>query len=247
MTASKNTRITWLGHATVFVQTAAGTNILIDPFIAQNPKYPKAFVLPSKIQYILLTHGHGDHISDAAPIAQKHGSTVVAIYELADYIAGKGVANTIGMNLGGTVQLGDVATTMVEAKHSSAAQDEKGTHNTGVAAGYVLTVAGGPVLYHSGDTAVFGDMRLIRELYQPKVVMLPIGGHYTMGPREAAMAVRFLRSGSSSATPLRHIPATDRHPAAAGLTGRSQRSNCRLAARRRVHGLIGAQAIRRLC
>jgi L-ascorbate metabolism protein UlaG (beta-lactamase superfamily) len=192
MTALKKTRITWLGHATVLVQTAAGTNILIDPFIAQNPKYPKDFVLPSKIQYILLTHGHGDHISDAVPVAKRHGSTVVAIYELAAYVGGKGIANTIGMNLGGTVQLDDVAATMVEAKHSSAAQDEHGTHDVGVAAGFVLTIADGPVLYHSGDTAVFGDMQLIRELYQPKVCMLPIGGHFTMGPKEAALAVRFL-------------------------------------------------------
>jgi L-ascorbate metabolism protein UlaG (beta-lactamase superfamily) len=192
MTTPNATRITWLGHATVLVQTAGGTNILIDPFIAQNPKYPAAFSLPSKIQYILLTHGHGDHISDAVPVAQKHGSTVVAIYELAAYIGSKGVANTIGMNLGGTVQLDDVAATMVEAKHSAAAQDEHGTHEVGVATGFVLTIADGPVLYHAGDTAVFGDMNLIRELYQPSVAMLPIGGHYTMGPKEAALAVKFL-------------------------------------------------------
>jgi L-ascorbate metabolism protein UlaG (beta-lactamase superfamily) len=192
MTTSKTTQITWLGHATVLVQTAAGTNILIDPFIAQNPKYPTAFSLPSEIQYILLTHGHGDHISDAVPVAQKHGSTVVAIHELAAYVAGKGAANTIGMNLGGTVQLGDVAATMVEAKHSSAAQDEQGTHDVGVAAGFVLTIANGPVIYAAGDTTVFSDMNLIRELYQPTIAMLPIGGHYTMGPKEAALAVKFL-------------------------------------------------------
>jgi L-ascorbate metabolism protein UlaG (beta-lactamase superfamily) len=192
MMSLQGTRITWLGHATVLVQTAKGTNILIDPFIAQNPKYPKDFVLPAKIHYILLTHGHSDHISDAAPLAARHNSTVVAIYELATYLAGKGVAKTIGMNLGGTVQLDDVAATMVEAKHSSAAQDETGDHYVGVAAGFVLTIADGPVLYHAGDTAVFGDMKLIRELYRPEVAMLPIGGHFTMGPVEAAMAVRFL-------------------------------------------------------
>jgi L-ascorbate metabolism protein UlaG (beta-lactamase superfamily) len=192
MSSLKGTRITWLGHATVLVQTAAGTNILIDPFIEQNPKYPKNFVLPEKIQYILLTHGHGDHISDAAPVAARHGSTVVAIYELAAYVEGKGVAKTIGMNLGGTVQLDDVAATMVEAKHSAGAQDERGTHYVGVAAGFVLTVTDGPVLYHSGDTAVFGDMKLIHDLYAPQVVMISIGGHYTMGPREAALAVRLL-------------------------------------------------------
>jgi L-ascorbate metabolism protein UlaG (beta-lactamase superfamily) len=193
MSALKGTRITWLGHATVLVQTAKGTNILIDPFIAQNPKYPKDFVLPAEIHYILLTHGHGDHISDAVPVAKRHGSTVVAIYELADFIEKKGVARTIGMNLGGTVQLEDVAVTMVEARHSAGAQDEHGTHYAGVAAGFVLTIADGPVLYHAGDTAVFGDMKLIGELYRPEVAMLPIGGYYTMGPREAAMAAQLLK------------------------------------------------------
>ena len=192
MSSVNETRITWLGHATVLVQTAAGTNILIDPFIEQNPRYPRGFALPSKIQYILLTHGHGDHISDAVPVAATHGSTVVAIYELASYVAGKGVTNTIGMNLGGTVQLGDVAATMVDAKHSAAAQDERGSHYVGVAAGYVLTVTDGSVIYHAGDTTVFGDMKLIGELYHPKVAMLPIGGHFTMGPKEAALAVRLL-------------------------------------------------------
>jgi L-ascorbate metabolism protein UlaG (beta-lactamase superfamily) len=121
---------------------------------------------------------------------------VVAIYELAAYVEGKGVAKTIGMNLGGTVQLGDVAATMVEAKHSSGAQDEQGTHYVGVAAGFVLKVADGPVLYHAGDTAVFGDMQLIRELYKPQIAMLPIGGHYTMDPYQASLAVRYLQPES---------------------------------------------------
>ena len=193
MSSLKGTRITWLGHSTVLVQTGKGTNILIDPFIEHNPKYPKDFVLPSKIHYMLLTHGHGDHISDAVPVASKHGSTVVAIYELADYVSGKGVSSTIGMNLGGTVQLDDVAVTLVEAKHSAGAQDEKGTHYVGVAAGYVLTISDGPVVYHAGDTAVFSDMNLIRELYKPEIAMLPIGGHFTMAPKEAALAVSFLK------------------------------------------------------
>ncbi len=192
MSQLKGTRVTWLGHATVLVTTAKGTNILIDPFIENNPKYPKGFELPEKIPFILLTHGHGDHISDVVPVAKKHGSTVVAIYELAAYVENKGVAKTIGMNIGGTVQLDDVAATMVEAKHSAGALDEDGTHYVGVAAGFVLTIAGGPVLYNSGDTTVFSDMQLIRDLYHPEVAMLPIGGHYTMGPTEAALAVRFL-------------------------------------------------------
>ena len=196
----RGTRVTWLGHSTVLVQTAKGTNILIDPFITHNPKYPKSFALPEKIQTILLTHGHSDHISDVVPVAAEHGSTVVAIYELATWVAAKGVASTIGMNLGGTVRLDDVAITMVEAKHSSAAQDEHGDHYVGVAAGFVLTIADGPVLYHAGDTAVFGDMKLIGELYGPEVAMLPIGGHYTMGPREAALAVRLL--GAETILPI---------------------------------------------
>ncbi|MGH9606510.1 MAG: metal-dependent hydrolase [Terracidiphilus sp.] len=192
MSSSKPTRITWLGHATVLIETPAGANVLIDPFIAGNPKFPKEFELPSKIDYILLTHGHGDHISDAVPVAKKHGSTVVAVYELADYVHRKGAEKFIGMNLGGTVQLGDVAATMVEAKHSAGAQDEKGTHYVGVATGFVLTIPGVPVLYHSGDTSVFGDMKLIRDLYHPQVAMLPIGGHFTMDPKQAALAVSLL-------------------------------------------------------
>ena len=200
MNALKGTRVTWLGHATVLVQTAKGTNILIDPFITHNPKYPKNFRLPEKIQTILLTHGHSDHISDVVPVAAEHGSTVVAIYELATWVAGKGVTKTIGMNLGGTVRLDDVAVTMVEAKHSSAAQDEQGDHYVGVAAGYVMTIADGPVIYHAGDTAVFGDMKLIGELYRPEVAMLPIGGHFTMVPKEAALAVRLL--GAETILPI---------------------------------------------
>lgn len=192
MTSLKGTRITWLGHATVLVTTAKGTNILIDPFISGNPKFPQGYELPAKIPYILLTHGHGDHISDAVPVAKKHGSKVVAIYELADYIGRQGVADTMGMNLGGTAQLDDVAASMVDAKHSSGAQDQQGTHYVGVATGFVLAIAGGPVLYHAGDTTVFGDMALIRDVYRPEVAMLPIGGFYTMGPHEAAFAVRLL-------------------------------------------------------
>ena len=193
MTASAKTRITWLGHATVLIQTPKGTNILVDPFIEHNPKYPKGFELPSKLDVILLTHGHGDHISDAAPVAKRHGSKVVAIYELADYIAGKGVQETAGMNLGGTVTIDDVSATMVDAKHSSGAQDEKGSHYVGVAAGFVISIAGGPVLYHAGDTCIFGDMALIHELYKPTVAMLPIGGFYTMDPKEAALASKLLK------------------------------------------------------
>ena len=200
MASKQGLKITWLGHATVLIQSAGGTTVLVDPFIENNPKYPRQFALPAKIDYVLLTHGHGDHISDAVPVAKNYGATVMAIYELADYVAKQGVEKTIGMNLGGTVQIGDMTASMVDAKHSSGAQDKDGTHYVGVAAGYVITPEEGPVLYHAGDTHVFGDMRLIGELYHPEVAMLPIGGHFTMGPREAALAVRYL--GSKTVLPL---------------------------------------------
>ena len=192
MTSLKGTRITWLGHATVLVQTPKGTNILIDPFIENNPKYPKGYKLPDNIQYILLTHGHGDHVSDAVPVAKKHKSNVVAIYELAAHMNKEGAEKITGMNIGGTVQLEDVAVTMVEAKHSAGVEGKNGTAYAGVAAGFVLTISEGPVLYHAGDTTVFGDMKLIKDLYHPEIAMLPIGGFYTMGPKEAALAAQFI-------------------------------------------------------
>src|SRR5580698_4706375 len=192
MSILKGTRVTWLGHATVLVELPNGANLLIDPFIEHNPKYPRDFVLP-KIDYVLLTHGHIDHIADAVPVAQKDGATVLAMVELAGYIASKGVASTIGSNLGGTVKLPGVAVTLVEAKHSSSVEEGERSLYLGVAAGLVLTIENGPVLYHAGDTSVFGDMELIRELYAPEVAMLPIGDHYTMGPKEAALAVRYLQ------------------------------------------------------
>jgi len=192
MSLLKGTRVTWLGHATVLVELPSGRNLLIDPFLEHNPKFPKDFVLP-KIDYIVLSHAHMDHCADVIPIAQKFGATVLAMVELAGYFAGKGVASTVGFNLGGSVQLPGVAVTLVEAKHSSSI-DENGVFlYLGVAVGIVLTVEDGPVLYHAGDTSVFRDMELIRELYAPEVAMLPIGDHYTMGPKEAALAVRYLQ------------------------------------------------------
>ncbi len=193
MSLLKGTKVTWLGHATVLVETAAGLTLLIDPFLQHNPSYPKDYVLPEKIDYVLLTHGHMDHTADAVPVAQKHGATIVGIYELTSYLTGKGAEKTIGMNLGGTVALPGVDVTMVEAKHTSSIQEGDQIVYLGEAAGLVLTIADGPVIYHAGDTAVFSDMKLIQALYKPELAILPIGGHVTMGPKEAVLAVEYLQ------------------------------------------------------
>ncbi|HEY0785456.1 MAG TPA: metal-dependent hydrolase, partial [Acidobacteriaceae bacterium] len=138
------------------------------------------------------THGHFDHIADVVPTAARTGAAVVGIYELVAWLQSKGVEKGIGMNLGGSYRHGDVTLTMVEARHTSGISDGDKVVYGGVPAGFVLTIEGGPVLLHAGDTTVFSDMKLIAELYHPELAMLPIGGHYTMGPREAALSARYL-------------------------------------------------------
>jgi len=190
----KGTSITWLGHATVLITTPKGTNILIDPFIEHNPKYPRGYKLPDRIDLMLLSHGHMDHIADALPVAKKHGPTVFGIYELIGWLQSKGLAQDrgVGMNLGGSHKHADVTFTMTEARHSTGISDGDKTLYGGDPAGYVMAIDNGPVLYHAGDTAAFSDMQLIRELHHPELAMLPIGDHFTMGPRGAAVAVKFL-------------------------------------------------------
>lgn len=192
MTQINGLAITWLGHAAVQITTPAGTEILIDPFLEHNPKYPKAYKLPEKIDLLLLTHGHSDHIADAVAVAKKHHPQVVAIYELAEWIGSKGVENTVGMNLGGSYKYKDVTVSMVEARHSSSIQDGDKTLYAGDPAGFVIAAENAPVLYHAGDTSLFSDMRLIQELYHPEIGMIPIGDHYTMGPKAAAIAAGYL-------------------------------------------------------
>jgi L-ascorbate metabolism protein UlaG (beta-lactamase superfamily) len=200
MSNLRGTTVTWLGHATVLIQTAGGTSILIDPFIEHNPKFPKGFKLPEKLDLMILSHAHGDHTADVVPVAKRSHPTVLGMVELAGWFAGKGVEKTVGINLGGSFKLKDVTATMVEAKHSSSIQDGDGFVYGGVATGFVLKIEGGPVLYHAGDTCAFSDMRLIRELHAPEFGMLPIGDHYTMGPKEAALAAELL--GLKSILPI---------------------------------------------
>ena len=198
----KGTTITWLGHATVLITTEKGTTILIDPFLEHNPKFPKGYKLPEKIDLLLLTHGHMDHIADAVPVAKKHGPQVFGMVELIGYLGSKGLdeKKSMGMNIGGSHTHADVTFTLTEARHSSSAEDGGKTIYCGDPAGFVIAIEGGPVLYHAGDTAVFSDMQLIRDLYHPTLAMLPIGDHYTMGPKGGAVAAKFL--GVKSVLPI---------------------------------------------
>ena len=188
----KNLSITWLGHAAVHITTPKGTEILIDPFLEHNPKFPRGYKFPEHIDLMPLTHAHMDHIADAVPMAKKHGSQVVAIYELASWIGSKGVENIVGMNIGGSFKYKDVTISMTEARHSAGLQDGNQTLYGGEPAGLVFAIEDAPVLYHAGDTSLFSDMKLIKELYAPEVGMLPIGDHFTMGPKAAAIAADYL-------------------------------------------------------
>jgi L-ascorbate metabolism protein UlaG (beta-lactamase superfamily) len=198
----KGTQITWLGHATVLIVTPKGTKILIDPFIQHNPKFPKGYQLPDKIDLLLLSHGHMDHIADAVPVAQKHGAHTFGMVELIGWLGSKGLDNdkSAGLNIGGSHTHADVTFTLTEARHSSSVQDGDRVIYCGDPAGFVVAIDGGPTLYHAGDTGVFSDMQLIRELHHPTLAMLPIGDHYTMGPKAGALAAKFL--GVKSVLPI---------------------------------------------
>ena len=188
----KGVKITWLGHATFRIETPAGKTILIDPWVMANPKCPETEKAVRKLDVMLITHGHGDHIGDAVELGKKHTPKVVGIPELCHWLQKKGV-ETSEMNTGGTQTLGDIRVTMVHADHSCGIQDGDQMVYAGEACGYVVEFETGLKIYHAGDTNVFGDMALIRQLYAPDICMLPIGNHYTMSPREAAHACKLLR------------------------------------------------------
>jgi L-ascorbate metabolism protein UlaG (beta-lactamase superfamily) len=189
---TRGIKITWLGHSAFRITTPSGKVVLIDPWLSGNPSCPANEKKQARVDVILVTHAHGDHLGDTVELARQHKPAVICIYELYLWLDSKGVGNVTGMNKGGTAKAGDVEATMVHAFHSSSIEDGGKHIYGGEPCGYILRLPGGLVLYHAGDTCVFGDMKLIGELYQPEVACLPIGDLYTMGPREAAMAIRLL-------------------------------------------------------
>jgi L-ascorbate metabolism protein UlaG (beta-lactamase superfamily) len=189
----KGNKITYYGHSTLGLQTASGQFALVDPWVMTNPRCPDAIKKVEKLDFVFLTHGHSDHLGDLLKLAKKHRPQIVAIFEACLWIESKGfVEETRPMSKGGTQKVGDFEVTMTHAYHSSSIQDGKERVYAGEAAGYVIRLPGGVSIYHAGDTALFGDMKLIGELYKPDIACLPIGDLFTMGPREAAYAIRLL-------------------------------------------------------
>jgi L-ascorbate metabolism protein UlaG (beta-lactamase superfamily) len=192
MLRTRGNSLTWLGHAAFRITTPTGKVVLIDPWIASNPSCPPALKQLERVDTMLITHGHFDHIADAVELGKKFKPEIVAIYEIGQWLESKGVENVQAMNKGGTQRVGEIEVTMVNAIHSCGILDEGKIVYGGEACGYVVRLPGGLTIYHAGDTAVFGDMKLIADLYAPELALLPIGDRFTMSPREAALAIRLL-------------------------------------------------------
>ena len=184
--------ITWFGHATFLLRTPGGKRVLFDPWFTSNPSCPEAMKKPPKADVILASHGHFDHIEDLILSARDSGAPVVGIFELCDWLGRKGIQNTSPMNKGGSQTIAGLHVTMTDARHSSGFVDNGQMVYMGEPAGYVLTLEDGRVIYYSGDTCLFGDMRLIGEMYKPEIAFLPIGDRFTMDPAAAAKACEFL-------------------------------------------------------
>ena len=190
--AAKRLSITWLGHSTFILTSPGGKRIVTDPWLDGNPACPASMKKIDKADLILVSHGHFDHVGDAVSVARATGAMVVGIFELCAWLEGKGVQKTSGMNIGGTQKIGDIAVSMTMALHSSGAVEDGRPIYLGEPAGFVITFEDGLRAYFAGDTSVFGDMRLIKDLYAPEIAFLPIGDHFTMGPEAAAKACELL-------------------------------------------------------
>jgi len=191
---------TWLGHGTFLFTTPGGTRVLVDPWLQGNPSCPAAFHKPGKIDLILVTHGHSDHIDDLLSTVRETGAPVVGIFELCTWLGTKGITHTVPMNKGGGVDVQGLRITMVDARHSAGYVDNGVMVYMGEPAGFVVRLEDGLTIYIAGDTAIFGDMKLIGEIYKPDIAFLPIGDRFTMGPDTAAHACRLL--GVKQVVPL---------------------------------------------
>jgi L-ascorbate metabolism protein UlaG (beta-lactamase superfamily) len=185
--------ITWLGHGTFQLKLESGEILVLDPWTDGNPSYPTDHKF-ERIDAILISHGHFDHIHDAVPLAKRFKPQMVCIFETGEWLKSKGVENVSAMNKGGSQKVGPLTVTMTHAVHSCGIIDDGKIIYGGEAAGYVLRLPDGRAIYFSGDTNVFSDMALIRELYSPQLAMIPIGDLFTMSPKEAAAACRLLRA-----------------------------------------------------
>jgi L-ascorbate metabolism protein UlaG (beta-lactamase superfamily) len=185
------TQLTWLGHSAFRIDSPGGKRIYVDPFLSGNPRTPDSEKEPERCDLIVLTHGHGDHVGDTVAIHEQLGCPVIAQVELRNWLATKGVEMNIAHapNKGGTVPWEGIKFTLTDANHSSSTED--GAY-AGEPCGIVFELEDGFKIYFAGDTNAFGDMSLIGRIYAPDVAVLPIGDHFTMGPREAAVAIELL-------------------------------------------------------
>ena len=188
---SQKLAITWLGHSTFVITTPGGKRIVTDPWLTGNPTAPAGARI-DEADLILLTHGHSDHSTDVVSVARATNAPVVAIFELAVWLQGKGLQNVEGMGIGGTISVAGLEVTMVPAVHTSSIIENGPPVYVGVPTGFVVRMENEQAFYFAGDTALFGDMRLIAEMHHPEIAFLPIGDRYTMGPDAAALAARML-------------------------------------------------------
>lgn len=194
MNPPRRPKFTFLGHSTVRCDLPSGEVVLIDPWVQHNPSCPQEFQQFERIDAILITHGHDDHIADAVQLAKTYKpKKVVATYEVCNWLAQQGVEGCSGMNLGGSQDVLGMRVTQVQALHSSSLMDGDRMIYGGVATGFVVRLPSSFTFYHAGDTALFSDMQLIGDLYRPQLAFLPIGDHFTMDPLQAAIACRYLQ------------------------------------------------------